>query len=341
MESVTKTILTEEQLTLLVKKNFGEEYEVLETEMMTDGWFNAIYSLTLNQEIRGNREIVLKLGVQEGKFVCHYEQNLLRAELQVYRLFEENGIPVPYILSQDTTRTLVDCDYFFMEKKMGSNWERLEKDLSAHNKEELLYAQGRYAAMMHSISGEWFGYIKDNLSYHYPSWKQAFRAMLDSLMHDAFRENVQLPENEIYGMLEPYWDLLDEVKTPSLIHFDMWRKNIMLRKEGEEYVIDGFIDLERGFYGDPVCDLIAMEFEGEPLDMDTPFMKGYTSVRPLVLDRNAKIRLAMYKLYFSLLGNVEIYRYEGETRKKQGAWSSGFLKDMLKNMREVIEETKD
>jgi len=82
--SVTKSLLSNEKIEELLRKNFGDTVVLISAEELVDGMFNACYKLTI-----GNCEhdmLVLKTGVTTGKYVLTYEQGLMRTEVDVYRM---------------------------------------------------------------------------------------------------------------------------------------------------------------------------------------------------------------------------------------------------------------
>jgi len=142
---------------------------------------------------------------------------------------EQRGVPVPKVLCQEFSHSLVTCDYFFMERLSGATWDKLKN-----------------------------------------------------------------------------------VKEPSLVNYDMWSKNILLDNRNNTYVIDGIIDHERAFYGDPLAEFISTITICEDITKAFAFQKGYSEVAGgfFSLNINEQIRFAMYNVYMGLLIGVEIYRYE-------------------------------
>ena len=122
-----------------------------------------------------------------------------------------------------------------MEKLTGDTWEHLKAHITPENEADLQRELGEYTAKLHSVKGDYFGYIKEDESYHYPSWREAFHAFIDRMVEDGIRDGVKLPYDAVYAALEPCWHLLDEVKTPSLVNFDMWSEsgNILRKKKTE------------------------------------------------------------------------------------------------------------
>lgn len=310
MFSKTKSVLSREKIDKIVKANFGTAAIVTDVAELTDGMFNAIYVLSFAEPIEGYQELVLKTGVQTDKYILTYEKEILCTEVFVYGKLAEAGVPIPRIICHDFSHSLVNCDYFFMERLQGETWGKLMREISPENARQLQYDLGVCTAKIHSIKGGYFGYIKDDKSYHYSTWTEAFGSFIHNIVEDGKRGGVDLPYDDILHALNPYWRTLDAVKEPSLINYDMWAKNILLKESDGQYIIDGIIDHERAFYGDPVAEFISTVTICGDLEKATAFQTGYRKLLPFTFGREEQIRLCMYSVYMGLLGGVEIYRYE-------------------------------
>ena len=320
MISNTKSILSRETIEMIVQENFGEGIVVEHITELTEGWFNAIYVLSFaGQGVLGYKELVLKTGVQSSKYVLSYERDIMRAEIFVYSLLENTIIPIPKIITQDYSQSLVDFDYCFMEKMQGSNWMILEEKITPENKEKLIAELARYTAALHNVKGDFFGYIKDDKLFQFPDWSSAFKGMMTTMIQDGRDQGLNLPYDAIMNALEPLWGILNEITEPSLVNFDMWSKNIMLAEKDGEYYIDAIIDHERAFFGDPYAEFISSAtICGDVLKSQT-FMENYSLVsgKPFTFTRNDRIRLCMYNIYLTLLMGVEVYRYNEEDTKQR------------------------
>lgn len=335
MFSKTKSILTHEKINQLVRSCFGQEVLIESISELTDGFFNAIYVLGFSKPVKGYEEMVLKVGVEENKHILTYEKDIIHTEILVYQMLSKTEVPVPEVIHYDFSRTLINCDYFFMVKLQGQTWAKQKSMLTPQNTEQLQHDLGRYTACIHSIKGNYFGYIKDDSSYHYSTWREAFRSFIDNIINDGKNDNVDLPYEAILSSFEPLWSLLDEVKEPSLVNYDMWDKNIMLREDNGTYVIDGFIDHERAFFGDPIAEFISTVTICGELQDALSFQKGYSEIRPFVFNKKEQIRFWMYSVYMGLLAGVEIYRYDQEDIPKFLEMSRYLIKQGLDNIREL------
>lgn len=310
MHSKTKNTLSQEHIQEIVHANFGKEAILESSNEMAGGLFNSVYDLRFTAPVEGHIEMVLKVGVKPDTYVLTYEKDIMQTEAFVYQLLAKNGVPVPRIIKYDNNRTLIDCDYFFMEKLQGSTWASARKTLSPANARQLQYALGRYTAAIHSIKGDYFGYIKEDERYHFSTWRQAFHSFIEDIIADGRKGKIDLPYENILKAFEKYWPLLDLVKEPSLVNYDMWDKNIMLIEKDGQYVIDGIIDHERAFFGDPIAEFLSTVTICGELEKAKDFIKGYKEIRPFIFEKEEQIRFWMYQVYMGLLIGVEVYRYD-------------------------------
>ncbi len=330
MKSITKSLLSREKIEELVRANFGDGAVVEDIDEFTRGMFNAVYILTFREAVQGYKEMVLKVGTYTHTHILTYEKEIMKAEVSIYEILEKTEIPVPAVIKYDYSKTLVDCHYFFMEKLTGDTWENLSDQLTAENWETLQKELGTYHAVLHSVHGPYFGYVKEDKAYQFPTWREAFQSFIHTLMEDGKNDKVELPYDEILAAYEPLWPLLDEVKEPCLVNYDMWTKNILLKKAGEQYTIEGIIDHERSFYGDPCAELISVEVTFGSMEAAKIYQEAYgqKSGNVFRFTKNERIRVKMYYLYLWMLLGVEIYRYEKEEADK-----------MLEQSRELIHKT--
>lgn len=326
MISNTKSILSRETIEMIVRENFGKDIVVEHITELTEGLFNAIYGLSFTgQGVLGYKELVLKTGVQSSKYVLSYERDIMRAEVLVYSLLEDTIVPIPKIITQDFSKSLVDFDYCFMEKLQGSNWMKLDEQITWENKEKLIAELARYTAAIHNVKGNFFGYIKDNKKFQFPDWSSAFKGMMNLMIQDGREQGLNLPYDAIMSAFEPLWEILNEIKVPSLVNFDRWSKNIMLAEKDGEYYIDAIIDHERAFFGDPYAEFISSAtICGDVLKSQT-FMENYSLIsgKPFTFTRNDRVRLYIYNIYLTLLMGVEVYRYsEDDTKQRLDYYTS-------------------
>ena len=308
MDSLTKSSLTPEQIEDLVKLNFGDECRNVQSEELKGGIMNAAYKITY--ENPGAQQVILKVSSPPSAKLLRYEKDILRTEVRVYQALAGRNIPTPELLGYDFSRKYVDCDYFFMSFLDGTGWDTVRDKISAENRAKLLYQLGLYQAEIHSVYSDSFGYIKDDPSFLYPSWAEAFTSMVGDILLDGMDHGIDLPYDEVKKTILNSRDLLNQVEKPTLVDFDLWAANVFLVFKDGEYKISGIFDFERAYFGNPCADFTASFFIYNDINSEPEFQRGYRSVKPdFQISENDNQRMDLYRLYMDLILAIETYRF--------------------------------
>ncbi|MEV7806811.1 aminoglycoside phosphotransferase family protein [Microbispora sp. NPDC088329] len=295
MDSRTKRRLPPAQLEEITRDALG--CGLTSSEELTDGFANSVWRLGLDD----GRHVVLKLGPPPGLRLLTYERHLLRTEAMVYHLAQPVGLPMPALLRASFDDPVVGGDYLILSALDGKPWNRTT--VSPAEESTLRFELGRLLARLHAIPGTGaFGYQYAGLTGR--TWREAFLVMIGALLDDAVYYNTPLPATivEIVGLVHMNAHVLDQVTTPSLVHFDVWPGNVFLNGDGR---VQALIDHERAFWGDPLADFVTPTIFGE-LREDDPLLAGYRQeAGPLTLDHAARVRIALYRVYLYLIMLVE------------------------------------
>jgi Ser/Thr protein kinase RdoA (MazF antagonist) len=108
------------------------------------------------------------------------------------------------------------------------------------------------------------------------------------------------------------------VTEPVLVHFDLWDGNVFVRRCADSWEIDGFIDGERAFYGDPLAELVSLISFIGPEEAEA-VVDGYLG-RPLT--DAEQLRLCLYRTYLWLILAVEpaVRQYPADVEKEMLGW---------------------
>ncbi len=234
MKSVTKNQLDEAVIKKLTEAHFPDA-KVERIEELTGGMFNVAYHVAG----RGLPEesVVLKVGPAPGTKVLTYEKDILAAEVKVYRLLTHRDIPIPKIYASDFTGSVIPANYFFMQRLSGQSWDSVKKNIPSADRPGLMHGLGRYNAAVHDVTGDWFGYIKDDERYRFDSWGAAFFGMVKDILDDGRRDNIKLPYAAVEDAVKKHQSVLNEISTPSLVDFDMWPGNVFVEPQNGHYAI--------------------------------------------------------------------------------------------------------
>ncbi|MEU3788546.1 phosphotransferase family protein [Streptomyces fructofermentans] len=265
---------------------------------LSGGSYNTVEEIVLGDGTR----YVLKTPPPASVPGLAHERELLVSEAEFYRAAATVGVPAPRVvpLSEDVPAG----PHLLMTACPGETWSTYPAPEQALLRQEL----GRQVARLHTVTGPGYGYPSGALGPLAADWRTAFTAMFDAVVEDARRYGAWLPRpvDEVARAAASAYAVLDEVALPCLVHFDLWRGNILVeRPVGGAPGIGGLIDGERMFWGDPLADFVSLALLGD-ITGDQDFLKGYQELRgQLEFTPSVRRRLALYRSYLYLIMCVE------------------------------------
>lgn len=329
MESTTKTKLSEIQIKGIIASHFPKE-QIHSIEELTDGMQNAAWLISGTGRLRD--KVVLKIGAAPDTDLLTYEQDNLVAEKHAYDRLKEKNIPIPKILVYDNKKELISSSYLIMTYIQGKKWRSCLQEISSDCRAGLLYELGKYTATIHSVTGEKFGYIKNNDRLLYNSWGEVFGNMIHAILDDGRKRNFQLPYSRIERLVQQCQSLLYQITTPRLVDFDLWAGNILLDSKTQNRIV-GIIDFGNCFYGDPYAEFVSAVHCYKDVRQEKEFQKGYETVtrQPFVVTEEDGVRMELYRLYLDLIVYVESYRYDEK-------YGQAVRKTMIKTIEDRIDK---
>lgn len=342
MKSLTKVPLQRAQIEAIIESHFAAPITSLQE--LDDGMFNVGYAVG----IQDREPVFLKVAPPDEVTVLGYEKDLIQSEAKVYRLVQERtSIPIPKLLHLDTSHAIVDRNYLITAFIPGIPWNKLPTgDQKTHIK-DLKRTLGAYFGQLHQIEGEGFGYpayLEDPASKDWapdwaPDWASAFLGMVSMVLADGKAAKVRLPLGYkiIREIFESHRGVLGQVKSPRLVHFDLWAGNVLATVDESGCRVEGIVDWERAFYGDPIAEFVSNLGIFDEVEDEPEFLESYqqTFGDALVFNQDVLLRLNLYRAYLLLIMLVEIpYRGYGPGYKVFRAKISTWLRKTLNALRE-------
>lgn len=335
MKSKTKNFISEAQIRNLVKVNFGDSCRVGSIKELKGGMFNCAY---LIERMVEKDNIVLKVSIKPGTRTLTYERDPMPTEVAVYQLIEEQTtVPVPKLLAYDFSKKHIESNYFFMTALEGVSMNTVQKKMSKENLAELKMELVGYMAQLHQIKGDYFGYFTKDPQRQFKTWKEAYLSMMRVLLEDGKRNGTKLPYERYDKVLKEKSGFLDAVQEPSLVDYDLWAGNVFVKQQGENYILEGIIDFERAYWGDPLADfggsVMLLDKIYEEPELWSVYAKKAVFRREL--SGEDQIRRAFYGLYIYTIMAAETFRYGFLYGQMQRAFAMNYVKKYLKLLEEA------
>ncbi|MBU2666111.1 aminoglycoside phosphotransferase family protein [Actinoplanes bogorensis] len=314
MDSITKNRQSPETLRSVVARAYGAALVPTGDDWVHElghGWFNVAYRIRL----RDARQVVLKIAPPAGVEVMTYERGAMATELAALELIRSHtSVPVPAVDFADTSRELVDADWFTMPFVDADNYGVIRSGLSAHEQDRYDAALGALTRELNTIQGPAFGPLGGP---GVATWREHFLSMVADALHDGERRSVDLDYAALRSIFADQSGCLDPVTSPRFVEWDLWASNVLVR-DGR---IVAIIDHERAFFGDPLIEAGFVATQLPSFGNPTAFVRGYgrTGLTP-----GEQQRRRLYTLYLTLVMAVEV-AYRGRTGPAHHDWTRARL----------------
>jgi hypothetical protein len=301
MVSKTKYPINNSQIqSIFSKAGFGDADDITP---LGKGEFNAVFSVSAyNKESSERREYVIKIAPPDDFTVMHYEKDMMATEEFWYKTVQESTpVKTPQIYFSDYSRDLINAPYIIMEKIHGPTLDRLPKELKPEAFKQIAFISGH----LHNVKNNRYGYIQNEL---YDNWYDAIRSMTEAVIKDCITKNKSTKHGKrLLGYIDSFKDVLIKAEC-CMVSFDLWEPNVILMNDGADNV---WIDPERGFWGDPVMDLVCLEMMS-PLEDKAVSINAHNEVSEIKIELTPEtsIRYGIALAYLGLIMDTErYYRY--------------------------------
>ena len=306
--AITKNKQSEETISNMAKKAFPDK-KIAAIKELTEGMCNVTYDITFED----GSESILKIAAKDRRGNTSNEVNLMQAEVSAMKLASENcSFKVADIQYYDTSNTICDGHYFFMEKLKGDNFAFVREKMS---EEEIAIVDteiGKISRELSQVRNPEFGFLGEEKRYD--SLFNFVKHMLENLISDAVKKDIDIVYDgqTLLNQLETDKSAFEAVKEASLVHWDMWAGNVFV-KDGH---VSGIIDWERALWGEPFMDdRFRMHNRGEH------FLEGFGQTS---FTEDELKRLRWYDIILYLTMMIEVYYREFED-EGQYFWAKEML----------------
>ncbi len=315
MEIAIRPRLDRADVEALVRERLGGDLEFTGHEEFKDGFFNAAHAL----ELADGRHVVVKVAPDKDLKLLRYEVDLMATEIECFERGLAAGVPMPRLWYADP-----EGGVMIIDRLEGAPLWKVRDEIPAAELLVLRKEIGAAASRFATVTGERFGYPRTSGRTMADSWSASFQAMIDDVLDDIEEQGVALPRpiGVVRALVRTEHTLLDEVIRPALVHFDLWDGNIFVKRDGDGWAFEAFIDGERAFYGDPIAELVSLQMVPEaefPAAVD-----GFLG-RPMTAAEER--RLALYRTYIMLIlvAECRVRGFDPEQEANQMKWATETL----------------
>jgi aminoglycoside phosphotransferase (APT) family kinase protein len=244
--------------------------------------------------------VILRVAPPTDAIIFRHERQLLQREAEVQQQLCPVSDTIPKNLSVDFSHSLIDRDYVFQPCLPGQLWESVKDELSVDENNALWHQFGTIVKGIHNINGKQFG--PPDPAQPFARWSEAMHHWVAGMIQDM--QHYQLPCDDakhFLALLEQHQSLLDEVTRPSLVHGDLWLKNILIERHRGSATISAVLDAERAFWGEP-----AAEWIFSFIDIPETFWQSYGA---LPGDSSSMIRNRLYEGRGAIQLCLEAWRF--------------------------------
>lgn len=283
--------VSESALTSVLKSVLIDEI-VLEVNEIASGWFNSTYHVKTSK-----RSLILKVAPSEESDVFYNERYLMQREESLSPYFKKFGSIIPEYVS---FFKIGDRYASIQEYVDGLLWHDVNDELATKDTDRLWNQLGGFTKQLHEIKGDTFGYPSPLKSH--AKWSGFILDYITGIRDNCLRNKVHNPLMDVFlDRVKKYYELLDTCTSPSLLHGDIWPRNVIIGNEGESYSIKAVIDSERAYWGDPISEWVLLFF-----DLPESFWDGYGSN---LKEQSDERILSIYKGMYYMLNILESTRF--------------------------------
>lgn len=287
--------LTRDQIDTLCEVAFAEV--PVKCRQLFTGKFNTSYRLAFNRR----PAVILRVAPPVNAVLFRHELGLLQREHSVQSSLNSVSDLFPVNLVADFSHRLINRDYVFQNVIAGELWSTLQAELTP---EQNALLWGRLAATVktiHQITNNRFGFPEP--MFQHGCWSDAMIAWIEGLVYDLEKYRLAADAaKQFLELIQRGRGYLDEVALPTLVHGDLWPKNILVRRNGGKLDVSGILDAERAFWGEP-----AAEWIFSFLDIPQQFWQVYGNLSD---ELSLRFRKLVYEGRGALQLCLEAWRFD-------------------------------
>lgn len=293
--------MNDEFLTLLTIQQIWDAHHLGQVENIAKpkrGWANKVLFV--------NESHVIRFDVVDSQGPSRWE-----SERIAYDLLRADGIPVPTIVTLDTSKTIVPYYYLIVNRLPGTPVIDSWLTLDDQQRQRVAHRAGEILATIHDHTFPRFGNLWDLATGGHPTWAGHIHAYYQEYYELALAHNALTPAwlARLAKIVEKFQPLLDTVTRAAFVHWDYHFENI-LQQDGE---VTGILDFEWAIAGDPSWDFKQdVQWAETCPGSNAPLYAGYQTRRRL--PEYHEVRATFYSLlsYLDAVGLAKANQVQHE-----------------------------
>lgn len=283
--------LSDDSILTIIQASLGSKAEITGCKPIHGGHFNTLYDV---ETINPAHHVVLRVAPRDHRLLLDYERTMMLAEPVIYDLISRAGVPTSHVFCVDGSKSIIDRDYMIINYIDAVPMS--DPSVPAGERPQLMREIGRYTALMHGISGDKFGRIMpDGTVSGSESWAEVFGELLvETFAKSCEAEIISSADVDLaMGCYAGHSEVFDEIRSPVLVHNDIWDPNILVKEKDGAWQIEAIIDADRAIFADREFEFVIWD------ESDKDLLLGYN--RPLDTSESAVLRRKYYRMQLYML----------------------------------------
>ncbi|KAL9580950.1 MAG: hypothetical protein Q9212_004182 [Teloschistes hypoglaucus] len=197
--------------------------------------------------------LVLKASPSPITPLLRHEHQMLNNEALTLEILGRSDLPVSRLLRYDPTSTRLGSPFTLTTCLSGTPYAELRKQLTRaereHVEDQLQFLQAAVSQHMSSASCAYGPVVLVAAQKGYRTWREAFGAMLESVLMDAEDLLINLPYIQLRKAVAKLESSLDDVTEPRLVVLGLLEpSNILINPHTKD--VTGMVDFGQALWGD-------------------------------------------------------------------------------------------
>ncbi|KAG7006145.1 hypothetical protein G7Y79_00016g041300 [Physcia stellaris] len=192
--------------------------------------------------------VVLKTSLSTGTGLLRFERHALAAEASAYSLLDKSKLPIPRVLKYDPKGVPIGSQFLLTTHLPGVTYASVRPYLTRSERSGIERQLQSLSSIINQHTSPRFGPV--GLDHGYSTWREAFMAVLESILMDGEDKLVSLPYSQIRDEVIRFGKVLDEIRQARLVVLGFGQpENVLVDRKTNE--VTGLTDFGRALWADP------------------------------------------------------------------------------------------